>query len=91
MQEHELDFLEVLKFDEIEETIGTRLRAIIQYLDKEHAVREVHVSLRSAKLRGNTFLLNAPKEISVHKCGYRSMRRAKRGDMPVNRRKCRAR
>ena len=35
MQEDERDVLEVLIFDEIEETVGTCLRAIIQRLEKE--------------------------------------------------------
>lgn len=35
MQEDERDLLEVLIFDEIEETVGTWLRAIIQRLEKE--------------------------------------------------------
>jgi hypothetical protein len=35
MQEDERDRLEVLIFDEIEETVGTWLRAIIQRLEKE--------------------------------------------------------
>lgn len=35
MQEDERDRLEVLIFDEIEETVGTWLRAIIQRLKKE--------------------------------------------------------
>ena len=40
MQEDERDRLEVLIFDEIEETVGTWLRAIIQRLEKEqNAIR----------------------------------------------------
>jgi hypothetical protein len=35
MQEDERDRLEVLIFDEVEETVGTWLRAIIQRLEKE--------------------------------------------------------
>jgi hypothetical protein len=35
MQEDERDVLEVLIFDEVEETVGTWLRAIIQRLEKE--------------------------------------------------------
>ena len=35
MQEDERDLLEVLIFDEIEETVGTWLRAIIRRLEKE--------------------------------------------------------
>jgi hypothetical protein len=35
MQEDERDLLEVLIFDEMEETVGTWLRAIIQRLEKE--------------------------------------------------------
>jgi hypothetical protein len=35
MQEDERDLMEVLIFDEIEETVGTWLRAIIQHLEKE--------------------------------------------------------
>ena len=35
MQEDERDRLEVLIFDEIEETVGTWLRAIIRRLEKE--------------------------------------------------------
>ena len=37
MQKDERDALEVLKFDLIEETIGSWLRAIIQRLEKEQA------------------------------------------------------
>ena len=40
MQEDERDRLEVLIFDDIEETVGTWLRAIIQRLEKEqNAIR----------------------------------------------------
>jgi len=43
MQEDERDVLEVLIFDEIEETVGTWLRAIIQRLEKEQtAIRRDH-------------------------------------------------
>ena len=35
MQENERDVLEVLIFEEMEETVGTWLRAIIQRLEKE--------------------------------------------------------
>ena len=37
MQEDESDLLEVLIFNEMEETVGTWLRAIIQRLEKEQA------------------------------------------------------
>jgi hypothetical protein len=91
MKERELDLLEVLRFDEIEETIGTRLRAIIQRLEKHLTAGGVTLCPRLGGFRGNAFLPNAASEASAHMCGYRSMRRATRGDMPVNRRKCRAR
>jgi hypothetical protein len=43
MQEDERDLLEVLIFDEIEETVGTWLRTIIQRLEKEQAaIRRDH-------------------------------------------------
>lgn len=43
MQEDERDLLEVLIFDEIEETVGTWLRTIIQRLEKaQKAVRRHH-------------------------------------------------
>ena len=44
MQEDERDLLEVLIFDEIEETVGTWLRAIIQRLEKEQTAnrRDYH-------------------------------------------------
>ncbi len=43
MQEDERDILEVLIFDEIEETVGTWLRTIIQRLEKEQtAIRRDH-------------------------------------------------
>lgn len=43
MQEDERDLLEVLTFDEIEETVGTWLRAIIQRLEKKQtAIRRDH-------------------------------------------------
>src|SRR5258708_7925718 len=37
MQKDERDLLEVLKFDLVEETVGSWLRAIIQCLEKEQA------------------------------------------------------
>jgi len=40
MQEDEHDRLEVLIFDEIEETVGTWLRAIIQRLEKERSASQ---------------------------------------------------
>lgn len=48
MQENERDFLEVLIFDEIEETIGTWLRTIIQRLEKEQKAIRRHHPQRSA-------------------------------------------
>ena len=43
MHEDERDLLEVLIFDEIEETVGAWLRAIIQRLEKERAaIRRGH-------------------------------------------------
>lgn len=43
MQEDERDLLEVLIFEEIEETVGTWLRAIIQRLEKKQvAIRRDH-------------------------------------------------
>ena len=43
MQEDERNVLDVLIFDEIEETVGTWLRAIIQRLEKEQtAIRRDH-------------------------------------------------
>jgi hypothetical protein len=43
MQEDERDLLEVLIFDEIEETVGAWLRAIIRRLEKERAaIRRDH-------------------------------------------------
>jgi hypothetical protein len=41
MHEDERDLLEVLIFDEIEETVGTWLRAIIQRLEKEQTIRRL--------------------------------------------------
>jgi hypothetical protein len=56
MQEDERDLLEVLIFDEIEETVGTWLRAIIQRLEKEQtAIRRDHRKPRTPggeKLKG---------------------------------------
>ena len=47
MQEDERDLLEVLIFDEIEETVVTWLRAIIQHLEKEQtAIRSDQQSSR---------------------------------------------
>ena len=40
MQEDERDVLEVLIFEEMEETVGTWLRAIIQRLEKERAASQ---------------------------------------------------
>jgi len=44
MQKDERDLLEVLIFDEIEDTVGTWLRAIIQRLEKEQTAmrRDLH-------------------------------------------------
>ena len=43
MKEDERDLFEVLVFEEIEETVGTWLRTIIQRLEKEQkAVRRHH-------------------------------------------------
>ena len=39
MQMDDRDLLEVLIFDEIEETVGTWLRAIIQRLEKEQTAK----------------------------------------------------
>ena len=48
MHEDERDLLEVLIFDEIEETVGTWLRAIIQRLEKEQtAIRRVRRKQRT--------------------------------------------
>ena len=48
MHEDERDLLEVLIFDEIEETVGTWLRAIIQSLEKEQtAIRRDHRKQRT--------------------------------------------
>jgi len=40
MQENERDLLEVLIFDEVEETVGIWLRAIIQRLEKSRRLFE---------------------------------------------------
>ena len=48
MQKDELDRLEVLKFDLIEETLGSWLRAIIRHLEKEQtAIRRDHCKQRT--------------------------------------------
>jgi hypothetical protein len=48
MQEDERDLMEVLIFDEIEETVGTWLRTIIQRLEKEQtAIRRDHCKQRT--------------------------------------------
>lgn len=47
MQEGERDRLEVLIFDEIEETVGTWLRTIIQRLEKEQKAIQRHHPQRS--------------------------------------------
>ena len=56
MQEDERDLMEVLIFDEIEETVGTWLRAIIRRLEKEQAaIRRDHSkqpTLSGETLRG---------------------------------------
>ena len=56
MHEDERDLLEVLIFDEIEETVGTWLRGIIQRLEKERtAIRKDHLKQRTPgaeKLKG---------------------------------------
>ena len=53
MQEDQRDLLEVLIFDEIEETVGTWLRTIIQRLEKEQKVVRRHHPQRST-LSGKT-------------------------------------
>jgi hypothetical protein len=50
MQEDERDLLEVLIFDEIEETVGTWLRTIIQRLEKEQKAARRHHSQRSTPI-----------------------------------------
>jgi hypothetical protein len=56
MPKDERDFLEVLKFDLIEETVGSWLRAIIQRLEKEQGVvrRDQHKQRTASheRLRG---------------------------------------
>lgn len=56
MQEDERDRLEVLIFDEIEETVGTWLRAIIQRLEKEQGTirrdQQKQPTLSQETLRG---------------------------------------
>ena len=67
MQEDERDRLEVLIFDEIEETVGAWLRAIIQRLEKEQtAIRrnqQKHATPRSRKVERNTPLPEAPSKV----------------------------
>jgi hypothetical protein len=66
MQEDERDLLEVLIFDEIEETVGTWLRTIIQRLEKEQkAVRRHHppaVNPKRQNVETNAFLPKARSE-----------------------------
>src|ERR1700741_2736153 len=57
MQKDERDHLEVLIFDEIEETAGTWLRAIIRRLEKERTVIQMNhqsTKLQAAKRRQET-------------------------------------
>jgi hypothetical protein len=42
MEEDDRDLLEVLIFDEIEETVGAWLRAIIQHLEEQAVSRRAH-------------------------------------------------
>ena len=51
MQEDERDLLEVLVFDEIEETVGTWLRAIIQHLEKQQTAIRRHQHKQLARGR----------------------------------------
>jgi hypothetical protein len=53
MQEDERDLLEVLIFDEIEETVGTWLRAIIQRLDATKGRLSESFSRRKSKRKSN--------------------------------------
>ena len=65
MHEDERDLLEVLIFDEIEETVGTWLRAIIQRLEKEQtAIRRDHHKRPTPigeTLRGTLYQKRRPK------------------------------
>ena len=67
MQEDERDVLEVLIFEEIEETVGTWLRAIIQRLEKEQtAIRKRSPQAANPKRRNierNAPLLAAAFEV----------------------------
>ena len=66
MQEDERDLVEVLLFDEIEETVGAWLRTIIQRLEKEQkAVRRHHlpaVNPKRQNVETNAFLPKARSE-----------------------------
>ena len=69
MQEDERDLMEVLIFDEIEETVGTWLRAIIRRLEKEQAaIRRDH--RRQPSPSGETFK-------GTHLCQKQQPKRAK--------------
>ena len=57
MQKDERDVLEVLKFDLIEETLGSWLRAIIRHLEKEQT------AIRRDQQKQSTY---ATKRFPVH-------------------------
>ena len=67
MQEDERDRLEVLIFEEIEETVGTWLRAIIQRLEKEQTAIRRDCD-RRPNVDSNAPLPEAPSEVAKPAC-----------------------
>jgi hypothetical protein len=67
MQENERDLLEVMIFDEVEETVGIWLRAIIQRLEKEQTAirRDLRqaANLKRRNVDSNAPLPEAPSEV----------------------------
>ena len=67
MQKDERDLLEVLKFDLIEETVGSWLRGIIQRLEKEQAAirrdQQKQPTSSHENVEKNASLPEAPSEV----------------------------
>ena len=68
MEEDERDLLEVLIFDEIEETVGTWLRTIIQRLEREQtAIRRKHPKQPTSNRETPTAMPHYQKHPEVRK------------------------
>ncbi len=66
MQEDERDLLEVLVFDEIEEPVGTWLRAIIQHLEKQQTAIRRHQHKQPARGRETFWQMGVIQRLMRH-------------------------